>query len=113
VRQGAIAQWPTGLCFALAVIDDAAVARLGLHFEAYEEDGLGLHFAALVQTEAGFFALRRGVASPSEGTQVWCMADGAQTAERIAAFSGAFGIAESELVWRTPFEVAQANPPAA
>lgn len=112
MTQIAIAQWPTGLCFALVVIEDAAVARLGLNFEAYDEDGLGLHFAALVQTDAGVFALRRGVASPGQGTQVWCMADGENTAEHITAFCHAFKIAEPEVMWRTPFEVAQANPTA-
>jgi hypothetical protein len=64
VRQIAIAQWPIGLCFALAVIRDDVVARLGLHFETYVEDGLGLHFAAIVQIDRGAFALRRGVTSP-------------------------------------------------
>ncbi len=113
MRQIAIAQWPIGLCFALVVIDDAAAARLGLHFEAYEEDGLGLHFAALVQTDAEVFAFRRGVASPGEGTQVWCMADGARTAERIAIFCDAFAIAEPEVMWRTPFERATDNASAA
>ncbi|MFO6445670.1 hypothetical protein ACLBKU_00860 [Erythrobacter sp. NE805] len=104
MEQVGLADWPEGLDFALAVVRDDAVPRFGLRFEACEEDGLGLHFVAIVRTEAGLFALRRGVGAPAPGTQVWCVADGAPTAERIAAFCRAVGIDQSEVTWRAPSE---------
>ena len=67
MRQVAVAEWPKGLEFPLAMIPDEVVPSLGLHFEAYEEEGLGLHFAAIVRGEAGVFALLRGVRLSRKG----------------------------------------------
>jgi hypothetical protein len=102
VRQVGVAEWPKGLEFPLAMIPDDVVPSLGLHFEAYEEEGLGLHFAAIVSGEAGVFALLRGVGYPGTGTQVWCMGDGANAADRIAAFCSAFRLGDADIIWRTP-----------
>ncbi len=107
MSQVGIAEWPTGLEFPLAMIPDELVPRLGLRFEAYEADGLGLHFAAIVEGDAGVFALVRGVGYPGQGTQVWCLADGTNAAVRIAAFCSGLDVADSEIIWRTPNSTTQ------
>ncbi len=110
MRQVGIAEWPTGLEFPLAMIPDELVPRLGLRFEAYEEEGLSLHFAAIVEGDAGVFALVRGVGYPGQGTQVWCLADGTDAAARIAAFCSAFKVVDAEIIWRTPNSATQLQP---
>lgn len=94
------------------MVRDDVVPRLGLTFEAYEEEGLGLHFVAILRSESGTFALLRGASAPVGGTQALCMADAAPTAARIAAFQDVLALADDEIVWRTPLEFAIENPSA-
>lgn len=112
LEQIGFADWPQGLCVPLLMVRDDVLPRLGLTFEPYEEEGLGLHFVAILRSESGAFALMRGVSAPVGGTPVLCMADGAPTAVRIAAFQDAFAVADDEIVWRTPLGFAIENPSA-
>lgn len=112
MEQLAFANWPKGLCVPLLMVRDDVIPRLGLTFETYEEEGLGLHFVAILESEFGTFALMRGVSAPVGGTHVLCMADAASTAVRIAAFQDAFEMADDEIVWRTPLEFAVEDPSA-
>ena len=91
------------------MVRDDVLPRLGLTFESYEEEGLGLHLVAIVRTERETFALVRGVFAPVGGTQVLCMADASPTSARITAFQDAFSIGEEEIVWRTSLEQAVEN----
>lgn len=92
------------------MLGDDVIPRLGLTFEAYEEEGLGLHFVAIVRSERWTFALVRGVSAPIGGTEVRGMADAASTAAWIAAFRDIFRVRDEEIVWRTPLEQAVENP---
>jgi hypothetical protein len=102
MRQIGITDWPKGLEFPLAMIPDELVPRFGLQFEAYEEEGFGLQFAAIAESPLGIFAFVRGVGQPARGTQVQCMASGTDSAACIAAFCSAFNVDDAELIWCTP-----------
>ncbi|MBA4007393.1 MAG: hypothetical protein C0486_01255 [Erythrobacter sp.] len=110
LEQIGFADWPQGLCVPLLMVRDDAVPRLGLTFESYEEEGLGLHFVAIVRTERETFALVRGVFAPVGGTQILCMADASPTSARMTAFQDAFSISDEEIVWRTSLDQAVENP---
>jgi hypothetical protein len=110
-RQLGIASWPKGLEFPLLMIADGAAVRLGLTFETYEEDGLGLHFAAIVEADGGPYALLRGVFAPVAGMQVQCLCDGRDNGRRIAAFCEAFKIEADDITWRTPLALARFDSP--
>lgn len=105
MKQVALDDWPKGLFFQLLMIPDDLVDSLGLSYEAYQEDGLGLHFAAIVDVPKGPFAVRRGVHYPGEGTQIWCMDDGQPVPERIQDFLDAFDLDENVVIWRSPYEI--------
>ena len=106
MKQIAIKDWPKGLYFPLLMIPDALTLTLGLTYEAYDEDGLGLHFAAIVDVAGGPFLVRRGVHYPGEGTQIWSMEDGQPVMEKIEAFLAAFELDPEVIRWRSPLELA-------
>ncbi len=102
MKQLLLKDWPKGLNFQLMMIADEAVEALGLNYEAYWDDGLGLHFVALIETEVGPFAVRRGASQPDSGTNIWCIADGTLVSERTSAFLQLFDLDESSISWRSP-----------
>ena len=106
MKQIPLKDWPKGLFFPLMDLTDEAVASLDLQYEAYWEDGLGLHFAALLDTSKGVFAVRCGAHSPGPGTSIWCMQDGRAVSERINAFCELFELDEGTIMWRSPLAVA-------
>ena len=104
MKQIPIKDWPVGLSFPLAIISAEFLTELDLTFEVYHDDGLGPHFAALVDVPEGPFAIRRAVRNQGPETDIWCMFDDRPVADRIDSFLQAFGMAESEIMWRSPLK---------
>ncbi len=84
------------------MVSDDCVPRLELRFEAFIEDGLGLQFAALVETKSGVFAIRRGVDQPRDGhvvTGVECAVD---PSDQLLGFLSEFGLVLNDVTWTSP-----------
>ena len=109
MKQIPIKDWPVGLSFPLAMISAELLTDLELTFEVYHEDGLGPHFAALVDVPEGPFAIRRAVRIQGPEIDVCCMFDDRFVADHIDGFLRAFGMAESEILWRSPLKRTSLN----
>ena len=97
------------MLFPLLSIPDALIVDWGLTFEAYHEEGLGLHFAAIIDVPKGPFAVRRAASQPAEGLDILCHEDGLPVAEKVRDFLEVFGLDESAVKWRSPLEFADSS----